>query len=56
MFCSSFGPFILVGLQQTMRLPSLMPIFAGNAYLYSSCMFYLGNIFVWSYEVIFSEK
>jgi len=39
MFFPSFGPLILVGLQQTMKLPSLMPIFAGNAYLYSSCMF-----------------
>jgi len=39
MFCSSFGPFILVELQQAMRLPSSTPVFAGNAYLYSSCMF-----------------
>jgi len=39
MFCPSFEPFILVRLQPTMRPPSLMPIFAGNAYLYSSCMF-----------------
>jgi len=39
MFCLGFGPFILVGLQQTMGLPSLMPIFAGNASLYSGCMF-----------------
>jgi len=39
MFCSSFEPFILVALQQTMGLPSLMPIFAGYTSLYSSCMF-----------------
>jgi len=31
MFCSCFELFILVVLQQTMGLPSLMPIFAGNA-------------------------
>jgi len=39
MFCSSFEPYILVGLQQNMGLPSLMPIFAGNASSYSSCLF-----------------
>jgi len=33
MFCSSFEPFILVELQQTLGLPSLMLIFAGNCYL-----------------------
>jgi len=56
MFCLSFGPFILVRLQQVMRLPSLMPIFAGNACLYSSCTFQVSHIFVWSYEVTFSEN
>jgi len=39
MFCSCFEPVILVGFQQTMGLPPLMPIFTGNAFLYSSCMF-----------------
>jgi len=38
-FCSSVEPFILVGLQQTMELPYLLPIFASNASLCSSCMF-----------------
>jgi len=38
-FCLFVVPFILVGLQQTMELPYLMPIFAGNTPLYSSCMF-----------------
>jgi len=28
-----------MGLQQTTGLPSLKPIFDGNASLYSSCMF-----------------
>jgi len=41
MLCSSFEPFILVGLQKTMGLPSLMPTIASNAFLYSSCAFYL---------------
>jgi len=39
MFRSSFQLFILVEIQQTMGLPSLMPIFVGHASLYSSCMF-----------------
>jgi len=39
MLCSCFELFILVGLQQTIGLPSLMPLFAGNASLYSSFMF-----------------
>jgi len=39
MFCSCFELFILVGLQQTMGLTSLMPIFAGSASFYNSCMF-----------------
>jgi len=39
MFCSCFELFILVGLQEIMGLPSLMPIFPGNVFLYSSCMF-----------------
>jgi len=39
------------------RLPSLMRIFAGNAYLYSRCTVCSSPaIFVWSYAVIFSEK
>jgi len=42
-FCSCFELFILVGLQQTVGLPSLMPIFAGYAFLYSSCMFQLNH-------------
>jgi len=42
MFCSSFESFILVGFQQTMGLPYLTPIFAGNS-LYSSCMFQLSH-------------
>jgi len=45
MFCSFFELFILVGLQQAMGLPSLMPIFAGNICLYSSCMF-LSHLFL----------
>jgi len=35
-----------------MGLLALMPIFAGNTSLYSSCMFYLSHVFVWSYKVI----
>jgi len=38
MICSCFEPFISVGFQQTMGPQSLMPIFAGNASLYNSCM------------------
>jgi len=56
MFCSCFELFILVGLQQTMGLPSLLPIFAGNASFYSSSICCSSVIFVWSYKVIFSEK
>jgi len=37
-FAISFEPFILVGLQQTMGLPYLMRIFAGNASLYCNCV------------------
>jgi len=40
MFCSYFELFILVGLQQTVGLLSLIPIFVGNASLYSSCIRY----------------
>jgi len=39
MFCSCFELFILVVLQQTMGILSLMPIFAGNASFYRSCRF-----------------
>jgi len=39
MFCSCFELFILVGLQQTMGLPSLMAIFAGNVSVHSNSMF-----------------
>ena len=39
MFWSCFELLILVGLQQTTELSSLMPIFAGNASLYRHCMF-----------------
>jgi len=56
MFCSCFELFILVVLQQAMGLPSLLPIFAGNASLYSDCICSISVIFVWSYKVIFSEK
>jgi len=57
MFFSSFEPFILVGLQRTVGLPYLMPIFAGNASLYSTVVACFSSvIFVGSYEVIFSEK
>jgi len=42
------------GVSTNPRLPSLMTIFAGDASLYSRCMFQLS--FVWSYKVIFSEK
>jgi len=34
----------------------LMPIFVGNAFLYSSCIPSRSVIFVWSYRVTFSEK
>jgi len=43
MFCSCYELFILAGLQQTMGLPYLFPIFAGNASLHSSCMFLLSH-------------
>jgi len=56
MFCSCFELFISVGLQQIMGPPSLIPIFVGNASLYSSCIHSSSVIFVWSYKVIFSEK
>jgi len=39
MLYSYFELFVLVGLQKTMGLSSLMPIFAGNASLHSSCVF-----------------
>jgi len=35
--------FILAGFQQTMGLPYLLPIFAGNASLHSSCIFLLSH-------------
>jgi len=38
MFCSCRELFISVGFQQAMGLASLVPIFADNASLYSSCM------------------
>ena len=50
MFCSCFELFIVVG------LPSRMPIFAGNASFYSSCVCTSSVIFVWSYKATFSEK
>jgi len=56
MFCSCFELFISVGLQQTAGLPSLMPIFADDASLYSSCICSGSVIFVWSLKVVFSEK
>jgi len=55
MFCSCFELFILVGLQQTMGLPSLMTILLVMLFctvaVYSSSV-----IFVWSFKVIFSDK
>jgi len=54
MFCLCFKLFILVGLQQTTGLPSLMPIFAGYASSYSSL--YSSSVIFWSYKVLFSEK
>jgi len=56
MFNSCFELYISVGLQQTMGLASLMPIFAGNASLHCSCVCSSSVIFVWLYKVIFSEK
>jgi len=56
MFCSCFELCISVGLQQAMGLPSLMPIFVGNASLYSSCIRSSSVIIAWSYKVIFFEK
>ena len=48
-FCSCFGLFGLVELQQTMGPPSLMPIFVCNASLPSSCMFLLSHCHFKSY-------
>jgi len=39
MFCLFCEPFILVELHQMMGPSYLIPIFADNAFLYSSCMF-----------------
>jgi len=42
-----------VGLQQTMGLSSLTPIFTGNASLCSSCICFSSITFVWPYKDYF---
>jgi len=53
MFCSRFELFIVSGASTNHGLPSLMPIFAGNAFFHSSC---ISIIFVWSHKAIFFLK
>jgi len=57
MFCSSFEPFILVGLQQTMGWGYHLLCLFSLVMLYCTVVVSSSSvILVWSYKVVFSEK